>query len=170
MDQVSEQENKGQYCQFVKTADGSYILKPVRVPAHVRGGAGRSGSGKKKSAAMWRRTGSGAQAITAQSLLFMALTLSIFVAVSCLFLHLKNQTNQRLDTIAGLRMQVEQLSQENEILEKRLLVAEDLSVIETVAERELGMRQAEAGQIRYYTQDAEDYMLQYQDIAGEPSA
>ena len=36
MDQVSEQENKGQYCQFVKTADGSYILKPVRVPAHVK--------------------------------------------------------------------------------------------------------------------------------------
>ena len=169
MDQVSEQENKGQYCQFVKTADGSYILKPVRVPAHVK--AARAERLRKKEIRRHvEKNRKRAQAITAQSLLFMALTLSIFVAVSCLFLHLKNQTNQRLDTIAGLRMQAEQLSQENEILEKRLLVAEDLSVIETVAERELGMRQAEAGQIRYYTQDAEDYMLQYQDIAGEPSA
>ena len=36
MSQVSEQENKGQYCQFVQTADGSYILKPVKVPAHIK--------------------------------------------------------------------------------------------------------------------------------------
>ncbi|MCC8150098.1 MAG: hypothetical protein LIO96_01195 [Lachnospiraceae bacterium] len=30
-----ETEDKGQYCRFVQTADGSYVLKPVKVPAHI---------------------------------------------------------------------------------------------------------------------------------------
>jgi len=34
-EELLETESKGQYCRFVQTADGSYALEPVKVPAHI---------------------------------------------------------------------------------------------------------------------------------------
>lgn len=163
MDQISDQENKGQYCQFVQTADGSYILKPVKVPAHVKEARAeriRQREIRRQVEENRRR----AQAITKGSLLFMTLTLSLFVVVCCLFLNQQNRINSRIDRIADLQTQVEQLAQDNETLEKRLTSSEDLAVIGEIAVNKLGMRTAGAGQILYYQENPEDYMLQYQDV------
>ncbi|MCD8149002.1 MAG: hypothetical protein LUE92_05430 [Clostridiales bacterium] len=34
-EEMIETEDKGQYCRFVQMADGSYVLEPVKVPAHI---------------------------------------------------------------------------------------------------------------------------------------
>ena len=166
MDQISDQENKGQYCQFVRTADGSYILKPVKVPAHVKEARAeriRQREIRRQVEENRRR----AQAITKGSLLVMTLTLSLFVVICCLFLNLQNRMNNRMDRIAALQTQVEQLSEDNETLKKRLTASENLAVIEEIAVNKLGMRTPGAGQILYYQESPEDYMLQYQDISDD---
>ena len=166
MSQVSEQEYKGQYCQFVQTADGSYILKPVKVPAHIKAERAeriRQREIRRHVEENRRR----AQAITRGSLLFMGLTLGLFVVICCLFLNLQNRVNHRLDIIADLQTQVEQFSEDNDTLENRLEASEDLEYIEEVASGRLGMQSPGAGQIRYYQGNPEDYMLQYQDVSAE---
>ncbi len=165
MNQISEQENKGQYCQLVQTADGSYVLKPVKVPAHVKEARAeriRQRDIRRHIEENRRR----AQAITGGSLLFMGMALGLFVVICCFFLNLQNRVNQRLDAIAKLQTQVEQLSEDNDILERHLIVSEDLAVIAEIASGKLGMQNPEADQICYYsTGTPEDYMLQYQDIS-----
>lgn len=165
MNQISEQENKGQYCRFVRTDDGSYMLKPVKVPAHVK--AARAERIRRRDIRRHveenRRR---AQAITGGSLLFMGLALGLFVVICCFFLNLQNRVNQRLDAIAKLQTQVEQLSEDNDILEKRLTASEDLGMIGEIASDRLGMQNPESDQIRYYARVSADYMLQYRDISG----
>ena len=162
---ISEQENKGQYCQFVQGEDGSYRLQPVKVPAHVK--AARAERIRQRDIRRHvEENRKRAQALTAGSLLFMALTLSLFVVICCLFLSLENRLNNRLDRIAALQVQVEQLTEDNDILESHLVASEDLNEIEMLAKQRLGMHSARADQIIYYEEVPEDYMLQYAEIAG----
>lgn len=164
MDQFSDQENKGRYCQFVVGADGMYTLKPVKVPAHIK--AERAERIRKREIRQHaQRNRERAQAINGGSVLFLTFAMSVFVVICCLFLGLQNQLTNRLDDIASLQSQVEQLSQDNDILESRLISAENLAAIGETATKKLGMQKVSKDQIRYYTSQSEDYMVQYSEIA-----
>lgn len=164
MSQFSGEENKGQYCQFKQTADGTYILQPVKVPAHVK--AERAERIRRREIHRHvQQNRRRAKAITGGSLLFMTVVISFFVVVCCLFLSLQNQVNTRLDSIASLQSQIEQIAEDNDVVEKRLVSSENLNVIEEVATKKLGMRSAQPQQIIYYTNDRLDYMLQYSDVS-----
>lgn len=164
MSQFSVEENKGQYCQFKQTADGTYILQPVKVPAHVK--AERAERIRKREIHRHvQQNRRRAQAINGGSLFFMTVAICFFVVVCCLFLSLQNQVNARLDSITSLQTRIEQMTEDNDVVENRIASAEDLNIIETVATQKLGMRSAQPQQIIYYTNDRSDYMLQYSDVS-----
>lgn len=166
MSQFSSGENKGQYCQFMQTADGTYILKPVKVPAHVK--AERAERIRRREIHRHvQKNRRRSQAITGGSLLFMTAAISFFVIVCCLFLSLQNQVNERMDSIASLQSQIEQMTEDNDAVEKRLVSSQNLSAIEAVASQKLGMRSAQPDQIIYYTNARSDYMLQYADVSDD---
>lgn len=163
MNPIPYEETKGQYCQVVQGADGTYFLKPVKVPAHVKEERAR----RIRQRELMRHIQENrrrAQAINQASLLFMTVVIIFFVFVCCVFLSMQNRMNVRLSSVTSLGSQVEQLSQENDLKEQHLASEIDLSEIAEVASEKLGMTTAQPQQIIYYTSDGEDYMLQYGDI------
>lgn len=163
MEQFSVAENKGKYCKFVKAANGDYILQPVTVPAYVKEERAR----QKRQQEINRHVEKNrrrAQAISAGSVVFMSVALGVFAIVCCFFLGVQNRVNTRLSDIASLQTQIEQMSQDNDITEKRMIRAENINEIETEARERLGMETVKPDQIVYYTSEAADYMLQYSDV------
>ena len=163
MNHFSDSENKGQYCQFVKAADGSYVLEPVRVPAHIKEEQ-KARMRKREMRRRVERNRERAQAINGRSLLFMSVALIFFVLICCAFLYVQFRLTNRMEQIARLQTQIEQLAEDNDTLENRLLTSHRLNVVAAVATKQLGMRHVEVDQIRYYHSDQPDYMIQYQSI------
>ncbi len=156
-------EEKGRYCQFVQTADGSYVLEPVKVPAHVK--AARAQQRRRKEIQRHAQENrERAQAVNARSVAFLAVALAFFAMVCCAFLAMQNQVYSRSGRIASLEAQVTELAEENDSTEKRLAASENLLEIEAVARQRLGMQYVDEDQIEYYTADDSDYMLQYDDV------
>ncbi|MCC8029573.1 MAG: hypothetical protein LIO75_07250 [Lachnospiraceae bacterium] len=159
----AQESEKGRYCRFVKAANGSWVLEPVKVPAHVK--AARAEQRRRREIQRRARENrQREQAINARSLIFLAVSLGFFVIVCCSFLALQNQVYSRSDRIASLEAQVSALAESNDLAEKRLAASENLSEVESVALRKLGMQYVNPDQIEYYGVDCSDYMLQYDDV------
>ncbi len=163
MGQFAEAENRGQYCKFVQAADGSYVLEPVKVPAHIiaeREERIRKREIRRHAEENRRR----AESLSGGSVLFMAFVLGMFVMFCCLFLALQNQVMVRSADITSLQTQISSLKEDNDTLQKRLETAEDLSTIASIASEKLGMSYVAEDQLAYYSLEESDYMLQYGDI------
>ncbi len=163
MTQFAEAENKGQYCKFVQAADGSYVLKPVKVPAHIiaeREERIRKREIRRHAEENRRR----AESLNGSSVFFMVVIFAFFALICCAFLALQNQVTVRSAEITSLQTQVSNLKEDNDMLQKRLETAGDLSTIEEIASEKLGMCYVSEAQIEYYTVEESDYMLQYDDI------
>ncbi|MCD7982161.1 MAG: hypothetical protein LUF32_07615 [Clostridiales bacterium] len=164
MNQSSAAEEKGRYCRFVQTADGNYRLEPVKVPAHVKA-AREERIHRREVQSHARQNRERAQAINGHSVAFLALALGFFAVVCCTYLAMQSQAYSHSDHIASLQAQVSELAEENDTVEKRLSVSENLLEIEEAAEQELGMQYVDESQIEYYTMDdSTDYMIQYGDV------
>ncbi|MCD8134181.1 MAG: hypothetical protein LUE19_10090 [Clostridiales bacterium] len=156
-------EEKGRYCRFVQTADGSYVLKPVKVPAHVK--AARAEQRRRREIQRHAQENrQRAQSVNARSVAFLAVALMFFAMVCCAFLAMQNQVYNRSVRMASLEAQISELAEENDSTEKRLAASENLLEVETVARQKLGMQYVNEDQIEYYTVDGSDYMLQYGDV------
>ncbi|MCD7865755.1 MAG: septum formation initiator family protein [Clostridiales bacterium] len=154
---------KGRYCQFVQKRDGSYVLEPVKVPAHVK--AARAEQRRRREMQRHARDNrERAQAVNARSAVFLAAALGFFVMVCCVFLAMQNQVCSRSNQITSLITQISELAEENDSTEKRIAASENLLEIETIAREKLGMQYVDETQIEYYAADDSDYMLQYDDI------
>lgn len=160
MNQSPAAEEKGRYCQFTQSPDGSYRLEPVKVPAHVKA-AREERIRRREVESHARQNRERAQAINGRSVAFLALALGFFAVVCCLYLAMQAQAYSYSDRIASLQEQISELAEENDTEEKRQSVSENLTEIEEAAEQELGMQYAEESQIEYYTMDSPDYMIQY---------
>lgn len=162
-ERFAEEENKGQYCRFVRTGDGKVKLEPVKVPAHVKAQrAERIRKRELKSRVEQNRAR--AQVLNRWSVMFLAFALAICCGVCCLYLGLQSKVASRMDTIIGLQKQIEEISADNDLRKQRISANENLSAVGREARERFGMREAGEEQIVYYTIDYQDYMLQYGDI------
>ncbi len=161
--EILETEDKGQYCRFVQTADGAYVLEPVKVPAHII--AEREERIRRRDicrhAQENRRR---AESLNGGSVFFLTLPLCFFVGVCCLYLAMQNRVTARAAQITVLQEQIAEQEEDNDTREKRLASAENLEEIAEIALQKLGMCYVDSDQIAYYSLDESDYMVQYDDI------
>lgn len=162
-EQFAEEENKGQYCRFVRTGDGRVTLEPVKVPAHVK--ARRAERIRKRELRdRVEQNRARAQALNRWSVMFLALALAVCCGVCCLYLNFQSRVTSRMDEIICLQQQIEELSADNDLRKQRLSANEDLDTVRREARDRFGMREAAKDQIVYYTIDYQDYMFQYGNI------
>ncbi len=163
MYQSSALEEKGRYCEFVQTTDGSYVLKPVKVPAHVKE-AREERIRKREILSHVQQNRERAQAINGRSVAFLAVALAFFAVICCMYLAMQNRILSHSSRIEALQTELSELAADNEAAEKRLYASEDLFEIEEAAGEDLGMQYIDEEQIEYYTMDSRDYMIQYKDV------
>jgi hypothetical protein len=161
--ELAREETKGYYCRFVTAEDGTVRLEPVKVPAHVKAQrAKRIAQRELRDRVESNRARE--LALNRWSVLFLAAALSICCGICCIYLNLQNQVNERMASIASLQNQVEQVADENELKSLHILAEEDLNEVQEEAVSQLGMRPVTQDQIRYYSVDNRDYMIQYDEI------
>lgn len=157
---------RGRYYRFEATTGGSVVLKPVKVPAHVI--AERKARIRRQQ--MERRVQYNRERVASMNVGFVAfMTVAIIICcVVCYFyISLQGEVTTRLRTMAALQREIEQVSVDNDMLEKRIGVQENISQIKYEAESTLGMQTVSPDQIVYYTVSDKDYMLQYGDVVTE---
>lgn len=162
-DVMLDEEPRGKYYRFEATSGGSLVLKPVKVPAHVI--AERKARIRREQ--MERRVQYNRERVASMNKSFVAfMTVAIIICcVVCYFyISLQGEVTTRLRTMTALQREIEQVSVENDMLEKRIGVQENISEIKYVAETDLGMRAVSPDQIIYYSVNDTDYMLQYEDV------
>lgn len=162
-ERFTEEENKGQYCRFVRTGDGKVKLVPVKVPAHVK--AQRAERIRKRELqSRVAQNRARAQALNRWSIAFLALALAVCCGVCCLYLSFQSRVASRMSEIIRLQQHIEEISADNDLRKQRLSANEDLDAVRREAQERFGMREAGKDQIVYYTVDYQDYMFQYENI------
>ncbi len=87
------------------------------------------------------------------------------VMILCVsYINLRAEYNKRLNHVTSLKAQLVNLTETNNIYEKRIEASVNLEEIRDKAINELNMVYPAEGQIRYYHIDNTDYMEQYRDI------
>lgn len=162
-DFLSEGETRGRYYRFETGVDGSVVLKPVKVPAHVI--AERKARIRRMQIERRVKHNREQAAIMNKSFVaFMAVAIIICCVVCYFYISLQGEVTTRLRTVATLQREIETLSIDNDMLEKRIGVQEDISQIKHEATETLGMQAVTPDQIVYYSVNDKDYMLQYDEI------
>ena len=94
--------------------------------------------------------------------------MSVAMAIGCVmcigFLYYQRSVNAKIDDITRLEKQVADAIAENDLMRLHITALEDLDKIKDVAINEMGMSVAQEEQIKYYTLNSDDYMIQYEDI------
>ena len=163
IEQFAEEEAKGQYCRFVEAEDGRMVLEPVKVPAHVK--AARAERIRKRELRdRIEQNRARAQSLNRWSVLSLALALAVCCGVCCVYLYLRNQVSARMNTITSLQREIEQISVDNDLKNIRIFASEDLYAVRQEAKERFGMRDADPEQIRYYSVNNQDYMLQFEEL------
>lgn len=89
----------------------------------------------------------------------------VAVALSAVMLvKLQSQVTTRMNRIASLQSQINDLKAENDAKYKNIMTSVDIGHIKDVAINELGMRYPTEEQIVYYTVETSNFMDQYCDI------
>ena len=154
---------RGRYYRVEANAGGSVVLKPVKVPAHVI--AERKARIRRQQ--MERRVQYNRERAASMNVgfvAFMAVAIIICCVVCYFYISLQGEVTTRLRTMTALQREIQQVSVDNDMLEKRIGVQENLSAIKHEAETTLGMQSVSPDQIVYYTVNDKDYMLQYGDV------
>ena len=96
--------------------------------------------------------------------LFLAVAMTVMVAVSGLYLKLQSELTTRIKHVASLKSEVLDLKGKNDAEQKRIDTSINLDEIRRKATEELGMVYPSKNQIMFFDVDSNDYMNQYQDI------
>ena len=89
----------------------------------------------------------------------------VIIAVSAVaFVKLQSQVTYRMNNIASLQSEVNDLRADNDARYKQITTSVDLNAIKDAAINRLGMKYASQDQIVYYSIDKNNYMDQYSDI------
>ncbi len=162
-DTISDYEPKGRYYKFEAADGGRVVLTPVKVPAHVIA-ARKERIRKKQMQRMVEKNRQRAMAMNRGFIFFMTLAMAVCCLVCYFYITLQGEVTTRLRNVAQLQNQVETVSTDNDTLEKRIGVKEDIAAIKEAASAELGMSAITPEQIIYYSISDSDYMMQYGDI------
>ena len=154
---------KGKYYRFEATAGGSVVLKPVKVPAHVIAER-KERIRRKQIERRVRYNRERAASMNVGFVAFMAVAIVICCVVCYFYISLQGEVTTRLRTMATLQREIEQVSIDNDMREKRIGTQENISEIKQEAVETLGMQAVTPDQIIYYSVNDKDYMLQYDDI------
>ena len=163
---VWEEEPKGKYYKFETQKDGRVILKPVRVPSHIMEER-RAQLQKKQRRRAAQRNCQRDMVMNRSFVVFVAFALAVCCFFCYLYVSIQSEVLYRVQNISELQVQLEDLISENDILEVRIANRENLVDIQETAGSELGMALAGSDQIIYYTVPDVDYMMQYEDVAGD---
>ena len=162
-DVMLDEGSRGRYYKFETATDGSVVLKPVKVPAHVI--EERKARIRKKQ--MERRVQHNREQAAIMNkgfVAFMAVALVICCIVCYFFISLQGEVTTRLRTVAALQSEVQAVTIDNDTLEKRLAAQEDVAQVKVDAADALGMQVVSPDQIIYYSVSEQDYMLQYDEV------
>ena len=92
---------------------------------------------------------------------------SIAVLFSCIhYLQLKSELTYKMQTVANLESELEELRNYNDAYENEVLNSVDLEEIKQKAIGKLGMKYPDAEHVQEYDANSKGYMRQYQ-IVGE---
>ncbi len=158
-----DEEPRGKYYRFETAVDGSVVLKPVKVPAHViaeRKARIRRAQIEKRV----RHNREQAAIMNKGFVAFMAVAIIICCVVCYFYISLQGEVTTRLRTVASLQSQIQEVSIDNDMLEKRIGTQENIAQIKVDATDLLGMQTVSPEQIVYYSVSDQDYMLQYDKI------
>lgn len=95
---------------------------------------------------------------------FLTFAVGIVAMTAAYTVQLQADINTKMDTVASLKSQVEELKADNDSAEKKLESTIDLDSIKDIAINQLGMVYPAKDQIVYYDIKKSDYMNQYEDI------
>lgn len=98
------------------------------------------------------------------SVLILAVAAAVTVAVCVQYVQLQSEITYRLKQINEKEIELADLTEKNNELNKRINSYIDLNYIYQVATEQLGMRYADKGQISKYTNTGSEYVRQYEDI------
>ena len=160
---VLDEEPRGKYYRFEAGVDGSVVLKPVRVPAHVIA----ERKARIRKAQIEKRVQHNREQAAVMNkgfVAFMAVAILICCVVCYFYISLQGEVTTRLRSMASLQSEIQAVSIDNDMLEKRIGAQEDIAQIKTEATQSLGMQTVTPDQIVYYSVSDKDYMLQYDDI------
>lgn len=162
-DLLLDDEPRGKYYRFETAVDGSVVLKPVRVPAHVI--AERKARIRREQMEKRVQHNREQAAIMNKGFVaFMAVAIIICCVVCYFYISLQGEVTTRLRNVASLQSEIQSVSIDNDMLEKRIGSQEDIAEIKVAATQDLGMQTVTPEQIVYYTVNDKDYMLQYDEI------
>lgn len=162
-DILLDEEPRGKYYRFETAVDGSVVLKPVKVPAHVI--AERKARIRKAQIARRVQHNREQAAIMNKGFVaFMAVAILICCVVCYFYISLQGEVTTRLRNVSALQREIQAVSIDNDMLEKRIGTQEDIAEIKTEAVETLGMQTVTPDQIVYYSVSDKDYMLQYDEI------
>lgn len=162
-DILLDEEPRGKYYRFETAVDGSVVLKPVKIPAHVIA----ERKARIRRAQIERRVQHNREQAAIMNkgfVAFMAVAIIICCVVCYFYISLQGEVTTRLRTVASLQKEIQAVSIDNDMIEKRIGAQEDIAQIKAEATESLGMQTVTPEQIVYYSVNDQDYMLQYDDI------
>lgn len=162
-DILLDEEPRGKYYRFETAVDGSVVLKPVKIPAHVI----EERKARIRRAQIERRVQHNREQAAVMNkgfVAFMAVAIIICCVVCYFYISLQGEVTTRLRTVASLQKEIQAVSIDNDMIEKRIGAQEDITQIKAEATESLGMQTVTPEQIIYYSVNDQDYMLQYDDI------
>ena len=105
-----------------------------------------------------------AQLLDIGSVIFMSFALVLCCLMCIAFLYYQRSVNAKIDEITALEKQVADAIAANDLTRLHITALENLDEIKDVAINEMGMSVAKEEQIKYYTLNSDDYMIQYESI------
>ncbi len=96
----------------------------------------------------------------------MVVAIVIAVALCCYLLKLTSDVKVEKESVASLKSQVTAQVDENTSYSAGLDSMTDLDEIYKIATTKLGMVYSQPGQTLYYSQNSDDYVVQYKDVPG----
>ena len=94
----------------------------------------------------------------------MVVAIVIAVALCCYLLKLTSEVKSEKESVATLKSQVAAQLDENTGYSAGLDSMTDLDEIYNIATTKLGMVYSQPGQTLYYSQNSDDYVVQYKDV------
>ncbi len=159
MDSTYNYEPKGQYYEISPQKNGIKV-RPVAVPSHVREQRRKEAKERQMKQAVARNLERESR-MSVRTILLYTLILFVGCGVCYLYLSLQSQVSERANNITSLKAEYNQAVSNNDIVASRLEAQSDLFKVKKEATNTLGMSQATAKQITYFSVQNQDYLLSY---------
>lgn len=98
--------------------------------------------------------------------IFMSVVIGCAVVMCSVFLKLKADVKDAKNTVSSLESELSEQQDANAEYSSGLDSMTDLQEIYKIATEELGMVYSEPGQTVYYSQNSDDYVVQYKNVPG----